>query len=878
MKTSMKAKVIVFLVLMTVLNLFIGTTSAKAETKYLELVNPTGRFDIVIDPGEIRHYVIPIKYAAGTMQLNSIKAESNNANLQISNVKIILPTREGVGEDFSEYIIDREKIYNLEFDVAASTSLKIGYNSIYIKGNFTLYSNSEVFLDELLMTLTSYTAKELKPIEIVVDKAIYEEKDVYPGNSFTMKLRLKNTGESQAINTFLNMNFGDSGITPDYKVENIDVGAIGAGDVKTIEVPVTVLKTATPGFYGISANISCKDSEGNEIGPFIRNLYITVNKANEEQVKTESPVISLSTADNYKILQHDSEDAIKVTVKNEGKADAYDVKLSVVSGLDTTIGITKAFTTDSIAVGNIKAGESKEVEVPIRVAKSFGAGLYEIQMAAAYKDEKENEKTSANMTMYVKGANTIDPEKTTAVSIGNVSQSPESPKAGEKVTVSFDIINDGTTDITNVKVAGTGLSSSGFEPVSSEPYKKVGTVKAGSKARVSLTFKVGKNISEGFNTLNVTCEYTDASGVPATESAGLYVLNVKNENKENSDEQKNSRPKLIITQYSAEPIVEDYELEEAEDPDKLMRELKAGRLFTFKYTLKNTHATKAAKNIKITLEQAEGVFSPTQGSNIFYIDQILPGETAEQEVILKTRSDVATGDYPVSIKVEYEYDDMSAVDTEHGGVTDENTIKLHAVENYRPEIENVYIEAYDGCYVGQPVDLSFEFYNMGKSTLGNVYVTIEGDFELANNSSKTYVGAVSGYGQEYVNPQIVPLVAGEAYGTVVVHFEDSNGDEQIKTAEFSTYVMGGEDFGDYGDFSDIDWGNMSGNFYGPDFPDGEWNPDDMGETNEEGTKILGLPVWLFIVICASVVVIVVVIIIVIVVKKKHKKLLEEDDD
>ena len=741
--------------------------------------------------------------------------------------------------------------------------------------NWTL---KETFNNEPIMSITTYTATELKPIEIIVDKTTYDEKDVYIGNSFTMKLKIKNAGERQALNTFLKMNFGSSGIVPDYKVENISIGTLNAGETKVIDVPVKILKNSEPGFYNISADISCKDLDGIEQGPFSSTMYITVNKANEEQVKTESPVISLSTADNYKILQPDSEDSIKVTVKNEGKADAYDVKLSVVSGLDTTIGITKAFTTDSIAVGNIKAGESKEVEVPIRVAKSFGSGLYEIQMAAAYKDEKENEKTSSNMTMYVKGANTIDPEKTTAVSIGNVSQSPESPKAGEKVTVSFDIINDGTTDITNVKVAGTGLSSSGFEPVSSEPYKKVGTVKAGSKARVSLTFKVGKNISEGFNTLNVTCEYTDASGVPATESAGLYVLNVKNENKENSDEQKNSRPKLIITQYSAEPIVEDYELEEAEDPDKLMRELKAGRLFTFKYTLKNTHATKAAKNIKITLEQAEGVFSPTQGSNIFYIDQILPGETAEQEVILKTRSDVATGDYPVSIKVEYEYDDMSAVDTEHGGVTDENTIKLHAVENYRPEIENIYIEAYDGCYVGQPVDLSFEFYNMGRSTLGNVYVTIEGDFELANNSSKTYVGAVSGYGQEYVNPQIVPLVAGEAYGTVVVHFEDSNGDEQIKTAEFSTYVMGGEDFGDYGDFSDIDWGNMSGNFYGPDFPDGEWNPDDMGEDGEEGTKILGLPVWLFIVICASVVVIIVVIIIVVVVKKKHKRQLEEDDD
>ncbi len=885
MKVSNKAtRVIVFLVLMALLNLAFGTTSAKAANNYLKPAQATGRFDFHADPGDMKHILIPVKVTDAAINLFSLSAEADTPEIQVSNVKISDP-RSTTEPDYSNgFFLQHNQVYNLEFDINVSDAIKIGYHTLSVSGSGHAYysdGTSDDLNNNLLLSLTSYTATELKPIEIVIDKATYDEKLVYPGSSFTMKLKVKNVGERQAVNAYLSMNFGASGMVPDYQVEKISVGTLKAGETKTIDVPVKVLKTAEPGFYSISASISCKDNDGTEQGPFAPTMYITVNKANEEQVKTESPVISLSTSDNYIVLQPDSEDTLNVTVKNDGKAGAYDVKLSVVSGHDTSIGITKAFTTDSIAVGNIKAGESKEVEVPIRVAKNFSAGLYEIQMAAAYKDEKENEKTSSNMTMYVKGATVIDPEKKTAVSIGNVSQSPESPKAGEKVTVSFDVINDGTADITNVKVAGTGLSSSGFEPVSSEPYKKVGTIKAGTKSRVSMTFKVGKNIAEGFNTLNVTCEYTDASGITNTESAGLYVLNIKNESKTDEGTQKNSKPKLIINRYSTEPIIDPAALEEAEDPDKMMRELKAGGTFYFRYTLKNTHATKAAKNIKITLEQAEGVFSPTEGSNIFYIDQIAAGETSEQEVILKTRSDVATGDYNVNIKVEYEYDDMSEVDTERGGVTDDNTIKLHAVENYRPEIENIYIEAYDGCYVGQPVDLSFEFYNMGKSTLGNVYVTIEGDFELANNSTKTYVGAVAGYGQEYVNPQIVPLVPGEATGTVVVHFEDSNGDEQIKTAEFSTYVMGGEDFGDFGDFGDIDWGNLSGNFYGPDFgdngefgEDGEFNPD-----GEEAKKILGLPVWLFIVICASVAVIIVVVIIVIVVKKKkNKKLLEDDED
>ena len=916
-------------VLVAMLLTTIGKVDAKADTKYLQRINPTGKFDIHVAPGEYRHFVIPVKYADGTFWVNSLRATSDNDSIQVSNVKITNPKRADEPGYECESVVDRSEVYNLEFDVTSASDLKIGYNTITVSGNIDIARNdNENLPDVVLITLTTYTAKELKPIEISLDKVVYDEKDVYPGNNFTMKLKLKNTGEVQAINTFLNMSFGNSGIVPNYTIENISVGVINPGDTKTIEVPVTVTKSAVPGFYDITANITCKDVDGKDAGPFNRNIYITVIKPDANAIKNTDPVLSLSTSDNFIVLKPDTDDSLSVTVKNIGEATATDVRLNILSGLNSSNGLTKAFTDEYIEIGEIKAGKEKTVEVPIHVSSALTSELQEIKMSASYKDTLGNEGTEVTMTMYVKGENKVKDPSKNGVSIGNVAQSPANPKAGEKVTVSFDVVNEGSAEISNVKVAGTGLSSSGFEPVSSEPYKKVGTIKAGSKARVSMTFKVGKDISSGFNVLNISCEYTDADGVTGTESAGLYVLNVVNDNVGEGGAQKTSRPKLIISQYSAEPVVDDYaddfnDYDGADDfddfegddgfigdgdadiepvgdgepddldgfgdgqmhifsdysaPEPKSNELKAGKEFDFKYTLKNTHTSKAAKNIKITVEQADGVFIPVAGSNIFYIDSIAAGETNEQVIRMKTRSDVATGDYSISIKVEYEYDDMSEVDRERGGVVDENNIKLRAVENYRPEIENIFIDAYEGVSVGVPVDLSFEFYNMGKSTLGNVYITIEGDFELANNSTKSYVGAVAGYSQEYVNPQIVALVPGEAYGTIVVHFEDSNGDEQIKTAEFSAYVLGGD--GDYSDY-DPNFGNMSGGYYNPDFPDdmGDFDPENMGDgEGEEGTKILGLPVWLFIVICVSVVAVVVVIIVV-VVKKKHKKaFLDEDDE
>lgn len=927
-------------VLVAMLLTTIGKVDAKAATSYFRPYQSNGRFDVHIDPGETRHFSVPVM-ALETVNYTAFSGEASTPELTVTNVVLKKPndtkepdyTVSGLG-------VNRSEVYNLEFDVAASDGIKIGYNTISIYGSGIVQSTTDYLNNDLLITLTTYTSKELKPIDIILEKAVFDENEVYPGNNFTMKLKLKNAGERQALNTYVNMDFGNSGILPDYQVENITVGVIDAGASKVIEVPVKVLPNAEPGFYNLSASISCKDKDGNAVGPFTQTFFATVRKQNGLSELDNEALLSLSTSDNYIVLKSDTEDTLSITIKNIGGVRAIDTNLKVISGLDASTGLTKAFTSDSIFVGDIPEGEEKTVEVPVHVSSDFAAGLHEIQMEVAYRDARGPEKTPVKLTMYVKGENKVKDPSKSGVSIGNVAQSPANPKAGEKVTVSFDVVNEGSAAISNVKVAGTGLSSSGFEPVSSEPYKKVGTIKAGSKARVSMTFKVGKDISSGFNVLNISCEYTDADGVTGTESAGLYVLNVVNDNVGEGGAQKTSRPKLIISQYSAEPVVEDYVSDGWDDgsdygdyegdgefgdfegdgdfigdgdfagdgdyaepltdggeddivgfgdgetrqysdysaPEPKSNELKAGKEFDFKYTLKNTHTSKAAKNIKITVEQADGVFIPVAGSNIFYIDSIAAGETNEQVIRMKTRSDVATGDYSISIKVEYEYDDMSEVDRERGGVVDENNIKLRAVENYRPEIENIFIDAYEGVSVGVPVDLSFEFYNMGKSTLGNVYITIEGDFELANNSTKSYVGAVAGYSQEYVNPQIVALVPGEAYGTIVVHFEDSNGDEQIKTAEFSAYVLGGD--GDYSDY-DPNFGNMSGGYYNPDFPDdmGEFDPENMGDgEGEEGTKILGLPVWLFIVICVSVVAVVVVIIVV-VVKKKHKKaFLDEDDE
>ncbi|MBO4762456.1 MAG: hypothetical protein J5499_03420, partial [Lachnospiraceae bacterium] len=562
-----------------------------------------------------------------------------------------------------------------------------------------------------------------------------------------------------------------------------------------------------------------------------------------------------------------TDDSVIIRITNNGSRVAKNVRLTCDNGFGVSSGLTKSYTTSYIAVDDIPAGKTVKVEVPFLVGAGFTKGIHELEFSATYLDEDKHDYKTDLMTMYVEHYKTgeiAEVDGLTYLLISGVTQTPNMPQAGERVTVSFNVKNKGTEKVTNLHFYATGLSAAGFQPVTGEPYQDEGSLEAGESKKVTMTFMAGEDIPKGVNSLSIGYDYFDASNKAQQSTTTVYVLNVINHK---FDEIDVGRPKIIVSDYTTEPDI-----------------LRAGETFDFSYTLKNTHTAKEARNIKITLSQADGVLAPAQGTNIFYIDKLDPTQEVVLSLPLKSRADTVTGDYAVVLKLEYEYDDMSEVDKEHGGVSEENTIKIRVIENYRPVIENIYLDAYQGIIVGQPVDLSFEFYNMGKSTLGNVYITIEGDFALANNSAMSYVGAVQGYGQEYLSPQVVPLVGGEAHGTVTIHFEDSNGDEQTKSSDFQAWVedpMGGGDWG--GDWN-MNFGNISGGYYGGDwggeFPDGfdfgEGFPGMEGEGEEEGF-FASIPWWVWVIV-GVVVVGGTVVIIVVVKKRKAKKEADEEDN
>lgn len=604
----------------------------------------------------------------------------------------------------------------------------------------------------------------------------------------------------------------------------------------TLEYEISVDDFAGIGAYqyaiSYTASKDWMDDDDLAEMPAAGNFIMTVTVVNEKMAPQISVVSGMETYCNA-----GEEVTLSFTLENEGELEAMGVYVFA-DYYEYDKILTPVYTPLTQKAGNMSMGRQCTMEIKYKVDEKAETQRIKIPLSITYKTANGENGTSANayLYLYVQGKEatptptptatpTPVPEKVLLL-LNNVKQSPSKPKAGENLKVSFNLENAGTADVSNVKISATGLSSSGFEPINSEPYQYVGEIKAGKSKKVELTLKVGENIPEGLNVLNVQYSYdielSSGEQMSQTENVTLYILDVQNPEE---GETTISRPKLMVSNFYTD-----------------VEEVKAGSVFDFTFELLNTNDSINAKNIKVTVSGASSAFSVTAGGNSFFVNEIKAQESAPITINLKASAAVTTGAYPINIKIEYEYEGMVATATYSGEVVEEE-ILLQVKENLRPSVENVYLGWGDNPILNQSITMNFEFYNMGKSTLNNTYVTVEGDFMLANGSNSYYIGNISAGMPEYVEFDVIPLVEGDATGRMIIHMEDSNGDEVTMEKEFTSYVIGESYWGD-SDYSDWDYSD-------PGYTDPSM-PVDGDAANEPI-----LPLWMFLCIQGAILIVVI---------------------
>ncbi|RME54800.1 MAG: hypothetical protein D6790_16495, partial [Caldilineae bacterium] len=191
---------------------------------------------------------------------------------------------------------------------------------------------------------------------------------------------------------------------------------------------------------------------------------------------------------------------VKATVSNKGIADAENVAVrfqDVTGSVPQPIG-------DVQTIAKVPAGG--DVEVEVTYATEGKAGKRRIRVEVDPNDdirELDEENNQATRTLTVRSKSEAPPEGPNLVVLrGNISFDPASPSAGDMVTITVDVLNEGTQSVRNVVVR--------FEDATEDTPELIGDVTitgpiaAGDKGQAVIVFDTTDK--EGVRTIQVTAD------------------------------------------------------------------------------------------------------------------------------------------------------------------------------------------------------------------------------------------------------------------------------------------------------------------------------------------------------------------------------------
>lgn len=765
-----------------------GETVAYAEGQDDSLIIfSENNVNLDVKPGETAHIKLPIS-TTGAYIYDPV-ASIEDANAQ-SPFEISKPTMISEYNQPVHMLISDLTVY-IEFDIKIKETAGIGFYplDLMIKGKTGLEQNPMVTSLPFKLRIL----EEKAPAQLTIRSVSYE--NAMPGKDTMLTFVVRNEGEIIARNSFLSIDYKETGIINRYTATKVKVGDLAYSKEQLITLPISVLTTADAGTKTLPVTFTYKDIDGKSYDS-VYNIYVDI------ETNEKAPNLDFVDASYPKGLKPGDKFVLKATLRNFGEANAVKSKVSVEE--TETVGFIKNYLTDAIQTSDVKSDGSVKIEIPMIVSKSASGDLNKLVLKFDYYDSLGVPYTKTK-TLYI---DVVSPETAKEnIVISNVKQSSSSPVAGERLDVSFNFENKGSIDITELKISLSDLTGNTFIPVDSKPYIYIEEIKAGATKQITIPLTVSKSIQEGLNVLKLAYTYTGGPG----GTVEIPVLDIQN------DQGSVSKPKLIVSKYEVD-----------------LDELRAGSVFNFTFDIRNTHSSVSAKNMTVKVaSSAQGqsgqseVFTVTQGGNSFFINKIDPNETIQTTLELKVKSDAATAAYPIYIIMEYEYDGIEPNPTTGKvGESETEELSLQVIENSRPVVDYVNVYSWDGVVtVGNPATIGFEFYNMGKSQLNNVIATVEGDFTNSTGSMYFMGNVQAGY-SSYAEFEAIPNIEGMAKGIIKITYEDSNGEEVEYTKEFETSVMG-----------EMAWE--------PGFDDG--GVDVFNPMVPEAKKAI-LPTWLFIII------------------------------
>lgn len=589
-----------------------------------------------------------------------------------------------------------------------------------------------------------------KPILGVVQPEDVQTIEVGKDNTFTVTIKNKSSMAARMIRVTLK---GDHPFRSDINDLTETVTYLNPNTSADVTFDVDLSPTVSSRIYEFDIVL--------EYYNYYDSTYSEVEKGYVKVINNNvEPILGLVASPNSDPeITKDKPAAVVFKLKNTGTIDAKDLRVTA-SGFSNQ-GVVLYNDVETKAVQAIAAGDTNMIYFNVVSGKDMEAGTYPIKIDVTYKDDFGGS-YAQEFTSYLtlEGSSVDEPE----LSIENI-KIPEKLQAGSDFKVSFDIVNIGNSVIERAEVdftyptefiskSNSRIVVKNLEPGARKSYSYTLMPKAETLTESYHSYIQAKFYSEG---------QTVDQATSIQEYVGLYV---------ESSDQAGSKPKLIVDNYNygGEYVY-------------------AGSDYTLDLFIKNTSNSTGTRNIKVTLTSEDNVFTPIDASSSFFISNIGPGEVYHETISLKTKIDASVKIYALSVKMEYEDSEGNAYDQNNNPYEETESLSIAVAQPVRLETSDLVLPF--EIYAGQPFYLEQEFYNMGKSTMYNMMVKLDG---VQTSEGSYFVGNFEAGRSDYFSAQIFAGEPGEFSGTLIYTFEDALGNISTTEEPFNYFVMEAPNF------------------------------------------------------------------------------------
>lgn len=571
------------------------------------------------------------------------------------------------------------------------------------------------------------TTKYAPKIQIAENSAIPSGQ---AGAEITYTLPLKNTSLYYARNIVVSPVFDDSApISVEAMNPSQTLESLQPKESKNVKFTFKISSGAATKTYPIKFNLQYYNSSGD----YFSNTETGYLKTMEDKQLPRLDLKEVST--NPSPVLPGKNFKLDVALENNGAISATKVTVTLLGLKNDGASIIGNTNKKSQAV--IYSGNSTVFSFNLSASSKIETGANSLKLKVDYSDNYGSVYSDEIEFFY----NVVSEDSNTIIEMKNI-VSPESILLpGDSAPISFDVANTGSADAHNIKV--TVSPDKELIPRTQNTII-IPLLKKGESKNVQFQLYVSDEATTKNYSVSLNVEYdAPVDGAVTKQTVMQYVgLNIENSTGK-------SVPRLIIDKYSVNPEI-----------------INAGQPFTLNLSILNTSKSSTISNVKVTLSSDDGTFT-TVNSNSFYIDSIGPKSRVQKQVSFSSKSDAAPKQYMISINYEYE-------DEKGNPYTTKDVVGISVQQTPRLVVGDISIPP--EAFIGSPLPINVSFYNMGKSTLYNLLVKLEGNFKVEGTSY--YVGNFEPGKTDSFDGAVTPEAAGPVKGFIVFSYEDADGKKQ----------------------------------------------------------------------------------------------------